>query len=116
MGSRGSKHVSVKGSNENAESLVRSIQLCSDKTAMMLNITALVAYPMHAILVYVSTRRRQWLISNRRKLVGFIQECRTQKQLEKDGNAEDEELSEYGPISSMTVMWESGVLVTTDVE
>lgn len=50
--------VCFENSEGNAESFVVFIPLFSDKTAKPLNRTALVAYPMQAVLLIMSPKRR----------------------------------------------------------
>lgn len=104
----------IDNSDRNAESLLRNIHLCSDKISMKLRSTSIVAYPVNAILLSVSLRRRKWLIGSGNTLVGFPLVLYTQELFGKERSRDVEELSVYRFTSSKTVPSEIGIPPTTD--
>lgn len=82
----------IENTHENAEPFRCFMHLLSDKTAATLKSTALVANPLHAILLNVSARKRRRLIGTRHTLVGFLPVCCTQEQMANEGSGVDEEM------------------------
>lgn len=80
---------------------------------MTLISTASVAYPLHAILSYVFAICKKCWIYNGHTLASFPTVCCHQKPLEKEEDTENEEISSYRFILSMTVLLECSVRVTT---
>lgn len=72
MGSRDSGHTGIENSDWNTKSLVGFVYLFSEKMMTTLQSRALVAYPVHPILLNMSARRRKWLFDNGYTLVGFL--------------------------------------------
>lgn len=62
-------------SEDNARSFVAFDQLFLGKTAMTLKSTELVAYPVHAVHVNASLKRRELLIRKGHTLMGFLPVC-----------------------------------------
>lgn len=107
MGSHDSRNVLMENGDGNVESVVRFVQLLSDKRGTKLKSRALAAYSVHIILLSVSARRRKWLIRTTHTLVGFLPVCCGNEQLEGERRGEDEELSVCGLTSLMKALMES---------
>lgn len=88
------------------------IQLFSDKKAMTVKRTVLLAYCAQVIPLDLHTRRGLWLKGNGHTAVGFLPPYRAHEQLEEDGCGEDKQLSEYSFTSLKKVLLESDVRVT----
>lgn len=48
------------------------VQVFSDKTGTTMKSTALVAYPVHVVLLNKSAVYQQWLVGKQLTLVGFL--------------------------------------------
>lgn len=77
---------------------------------------ALVKYPIHAILLNVSLRKRQWMTDNGHTQVGFLRVCCCEEEVEKNGSCKGDVFSVYGSTSFMTVTLERGVHITGNLE
>lgn len=114
MKSNDSTNLCIENSYWYAESFVGFLQLFLNKTVMTLKSRALITYHVHAVHLNLSGGRRQYLIDNGHKLVGFPPVCCIQDQLEEKEVAMDKEVSIYGVISKEAVALESGVRVFSD--
>lgn len=92
------------------------VQIFSDKTAMTLRCTALLAYAVHGNLLNVTISRRKRSIDNGHMLVGFLPVCCTPKALKEEKSTKHENILVYKHTSSMTVPLESSVRATTASE
>lgn len=84
MRSRCSDNVWFESFDGNTELLVDFVLLFYNKSAMTHKSTALVACPVHAILVNLSVRRNQSLIYSGRTLLGSVAVCYFQEGLGKE--------------------------------
>lgn len=85
-----------------------------EETAMTLKTMALVAFPMHAMVLNVSAKAKQLLVGNHHTQVGFVPISCTQKHVEEEIIGEDEEMSLYKFTSSIKVPLKSGIRLTAD--
>lgn len=76
--------------------------------------TAIVAYPVHAVLLNAFTTERQWFTGNKHTVLLFLAVCCTDGQVEKEGDVENEELLVYRCTSLMAMPLESDVRVAAD--
>lgn len=104
----------VENIDGNAESLVGFGQFFSNKAATMLQSMILVACSVRAVLLTVSSKRRQRLQYNGQTLIGYLPICRPKEELEEHEGANDEDMSVYGSTSSRTVPFEGVVLASAD--
>lgn len=88
------------------------IQLYFVEMATKLRSTVLVACPVDAILLNISSRNEKRLIGDGYNLVGFQMEYSTREQLEGDGISADEEMLPYGLKSLLNMPLEIGVWAT----
>jgi len=72
MSSRSKDSFWVDSVADKNSSFVGFFQLYSDKTAMTLKSNAMVAYPVHLVLLNASPSFRRWLIDNGHTLLGFL--------------------------------------------
>lgn len=82
MGSHHGWNVRTEKGHGNVRSFVGFVQLLSHTNATMLRSTAIVFYPVHAILLNISARKSRWFISNGHTLISFLSVCCIEKQLE----------------------------------
>lgn len=69
------------------------MQIFSDKPVKMPKNTAMVVYPVQAILLNVSMWKTQLLIDNGHTLVAFLLVCCGDEQVDEERNGEGEEVS-----------------------
>lgn len=81
---RGIGDMRIENFDRNADLLVGLMQFFSLRTDRTLKSTSLVAYSVHAIVLYFYVRRKQWLIDNGYTLLGFLLVFYTLKELEEE--------------------------------
>lgn len=102
--------------NENRKPFVGVVHIFSDNTMTMLNSTALIAYPVHTILLNVSLRRLPRMIDKGHKLVRFSRMYCSKEEMKEEGGSESDDISVYRFTSSTTVPPERRVRTTEDLE
>lgn len=115
MGSFESGDIWNERRGEGRETFVGFAQIFSDKTATSRKGSALVAYPVHAVLLNLSIGTRQWLIDQGHALVAFLPVCTGDEEMEEDVVGEGREVSVYRFTSLETVPLEDGARVVGKV-
>lgn len=79
-------------------------QLFSETTVTMLKMMAVMAYPIHTILLILSLRKHRSMIDNGHELIEFLPLCCSQDEVEKVGSGEVDDSSVYESMYSTTVL------------
>lgn len=109
------KMVRIEKGNQNIGSFVWPDKVFSDITAGTLKSKTTLTYPVDGLVVNNSTKRKEWLTSNRYTLVNFLPVRCSGHQLEREGHEDFEEIYVYGLTCLRMVLSENSVRVVADM-
>lgn len=80
---------------ENRESFMRFIQIFSSETVATLQGSTLTTYPSYDFILYISLRKRQWIIDNGHTIVGFLPLFHSDDEVKKEESSGKDDISVY---------------------